>query len=153
MNVWTESLANLQRHRGPPMDMDLDTGEIKPMELFLCRGPCGERKRATDFYFKHDARTGAHRRQPQCKACVCAREIARRPKNPRAPRPYQAMLDLLAVPRTLRELYEAMGISRRVVQRMIYVLTEDGLVVKSGKSGINRDPQNPPLYKKLEVPQ
>jgi hypothetical protein len=149
MNLWTGvALANLQRHRGPPLDMDIETGEIASPDLVQCKGPCGQWKEPTEFYLKHDARTGTHRRQSTCKECICARDIARRPKNPRKPRPYQAMLDFMAAePKTLREIYEALDLSRRVAQRMIYVLTEDGLVVKSGKSGINRDPQNPPLYK------
>lgn len=152
MNIWTDiAIGNLQRRRGPPLDIDLDPDESE--KLYKCKGPCGQSKPADEFYLKHDNRTGTHRRQSTCKACVCAREVARRPKNPRKPRPYQAVLDLLeSGPKTLREIYEAMGVSRRLAQRMIYNLIDDGRVFKNGRSGVNRDPQNPPIYQKTTAP-
>lgn len=153
MNVWTDiAIGNLQRHRGPPLDIDIETYKIKPMELFRCM-VCGEEKPESGFYQKYDKRNGKYRRQSTCSVCICKRDIARRPKNPRKPRPYQAMLDFLGTEsKTLREMYEALNLSRRMAQRMIYKLIDDGLVAKSGKSGVNRDPSNPPLYKKTTTP-
>lgn len=151
MSMWLESISNLQRRRGPPLDIDISAEEGE--ELFRCKGPCGQLKPSDDFYLKHDNRSGKHRRQSTCKECICKRDVARRPKNPRKPRPYQAMLDLMTGPMTLREIYEAMGMSRRLAQRMIYKLVDDGLVIKSGKSGVNRDPSNPPLYKAITKQQ
>ncbi len=147
MNVWTDiAIGNLQRHRGPPLDMDIETGSVVAPKLYKCK-KCGESKRGDEFYMKHDNRTDTWRQQTTCKVCICKRDVARRPKKPRKPRPYEAMLGLMATtPRTLREMYEALGLSRRVAQRMIYKLIDDGLVIKMGKSGINRDPQNPPIY-------
>ena len=132
MNMWLESIANLQRHRPPPMDMDLDTGEIKPIEIFQCKGPCGEFKPSTEFYVKRDTRWDKYFRQTTCKQCVCAQN--RRPKNTGALAPTARNLILMTIttPMSCREICAAIGRTRRPVDLALSKLMRDGLVKRAG---------------------
>jgi hypothetical protein len=132
VNVWTDiALGNLTRQRGAPLDMDLETGAIKPMELFQCKGPCGEEKPATEFYVKHDKRYDKVFRQSTCKVCICARD--RKKKNRFPPiTTRNLILVVLDRPMSIREIGEAAGRSRRPTDAAIAMLMQEGLVKRAG---------------------
>jgi hypothetical protein len=132
MNVWTDiALANLQRQRPPPLDMDLETGEVKLPEIIQCKGPCGEWKSSTEFYSKHDKRWDKHFRQSSCKACI--RERDRKPKSDTfAPTARNLILMALTVPMSCRQICEAIGRTRRPTDLALSKLMSDGLVKRAG---------------------
>lgn len=146
MNPWTDiAIGNLQRRRGPPLDVDLCAADDEP--LFRCKGPCGKLKPMDGFYQKHDARMGKYRRQSTCKVCVCERDKAAKTKHPRPPRKFPELLALLDTgPKTLRQLYEGLGISRRNTQDMIDKLVKAGDVYRSTTPQHIRNPRTPPMF-------
>lgn len=152
MNVWTDiALGNLTRHRGPPMDMDIETGELIEPESFRCAGPCGERKLSTDFYMKHDKRTGKHHRQSTCRVCVNARDKDRKPDTPFKITARSMIVVCLERPMTLREICEEIGFTRRPTDQAIKKLIADGIVKHAGftKLGTN---SRIPMYEKTTTP-
>ena len=148
MNAWTDiAIGNLLRRRGPPLDMDLETGEIRDPDVIQCKGPCGEWKPATEYYMKHDKRFDKHFRLSSCKACI--RERDRKPKSDMfAPTTRNLILVSLTRPMSIREIGEAIGLTRRPTDKAVSMLVSDGLVCRAGfgTSGTN---SRIPLYAKV----
>jgi hypothetical protein len=133
MNVWTDiAIGNLLRVRPPPLDMDIETGELKPAELFKCCGPCGEWKPSDEFYVRHDSRWDKYSRQTTCKRCSC--EKGRTQKNARATTSGSRDLILVAMtaPMSCRQICAAIGRTRRPVDLALSKMIRDGLVKRAG---------------------
>lgn len=146
MNVWTGiALANLQRVRPPPLDVEADGGE-----LFACKA-CARALPEDAYYVKTSAK-GTFYRQVVCKRCVNARASAKRPKKPKAGRPWTALRDILARgPHTLRQIGDALGISTTLAQRMIVVLIADGEAGRGAPASNKYNPRVPTYMLKAGV--
>lgn len=71
MNMWLESIANLQRTRPIPVDVE-DEPPDHGDETKVCTG-CGRKKWIGDFYFKRTA--DKYRYSSQCKKCICKTKL------------------------------------------------------------------------------
>lgn len=128
MNVWTDiAIGNLQRRRGPPLEIDPDTDELRDMSRIVCLR-CGDEKPETEFYLKR-RRDGTEYRSKVCRTCTCANERATRVHKPRPIPHREVILYLLEKePMTLAELAKTMGISRRTVHKNVMQLLGAGRV-------------------------
>ena len=61
MNAWLESIANIQRKRPPPLDIDIETMLIG--SLYACT-QCGEEQTESGYYFRTQ-RNGSQKRAAQ----------------------------------------------------------------------------------------
>lgn len=128
MNVWTDiALGNLQRRRGPPLDIDPDTDQVREITTQVCI-KCGTTRMETEFYLgtKPD---GTKYRRSTCKAC-CA-EVQRTARAKKAkPRPIPQREVVLYVitkePMSMAEIARTMGISRRTVDKCMKELIAQG---------------------------
>ena len=147
MNMWMEAIGNLQRHRGPPIDMDMETGEISPVKLYECKA-CKQELPGTEYYDRHDKRTGTWRRLTTCKACSNAYNRNRRATHSIAvPSARVLILRALVKPMSVRSLCEAVGKTRRPVGTALDLLLSDGLVRHAGFGSLGTNSRIP-LYVK-----
>ena len=131
MNMWLESIANIQRQRPPPQDVDLETKLIGP--LYACN-KCGEEKTEAGYYFKPN-RHGEYKRAPTCKVCVLEKEREYRAATA-TPRPMtidEMIIAALSVrSMTVAGLSEAIGRHRRSVDKALDKLLQDGIAEARG---------------------
>lgn len=131
MNMWLESIANIQRKRPPPLDVDLETRLIG--RLYAC-GQCGEEKTESGYYFRSRS-NGSPRRSAVCKSCELEKERKYRALHAK-PRP-MSIEELIIGALTqadmiVSDLSIAVGKHRRAVDKALDVLIMNGIVEQHG---------------------
>lgn len=132
MNMWLESIANIQRKRPPPQDVDLETKLIGP--LYACN-KCGEEKTEAGYYVRTNHSTGTSRRSTVCKACELAKERDERARTAKSkPMTIDEMIIAALSVRsmTVAGLSEAIGRHRRSVDKALDKLLQDGIAEARG---------------------
>lgn len=131
-NMWLESIANIQRQRPPPRDIDLESELIGP--LYAC-GQCGEEKTEAGYYIRTNRSTGITRRSSICKACELAKERDYRARLAKPkPMPIEEMIigALSMKAMIVSDLATAVGRHRRAVEKALAKLIEAEIVEQRG---------------------
>jgi hypothetical protein len=132
MNVWTDiAIANIQRKRPPPLDVDLETRLIG--SLYACN-QCGEEKTESGYYFRTQ-KNGSQKRSAVCKSCELEKERNYRALNAK-PRP-MSIEELIVGALTQSEMIVsdlsiAVGHHRRSVDKALDELILEGIVEQHG---------------------
>ncbi len=131
MNMWIESLANLQRKRPPPLDYDLETKLIGP--LYACT-QCGEEQTESGYYFRTQ-RNGSQKRSACCKSCELKKEREYRARFAKPEPMTVAELVIGALSQAemiVSDLAIAVGRHRRAVDKALDELILEGIVEQHG---------------------
>ncbi len=125
MNVWAESLANLQRRRGPPLDLDPDTDMLRELKTMKCI-KCGTTRMETEFYLATRP-DGTKYRRATCRHCLCEEQRRTRVRKPKPTPNREVVLYVVTKePMSLAEIAKTMGISRRTVDKCMKELIAQG---------------------------
>lgn len=131
MNAWLESIANIQRQRPPPQDIDIETMMIGP--LYACT-QCGEEQTESGYYFRTQ-RNGIQKRSSCCKACELKKEREYRARFAKPAPMTVAELVIGALSQAemiVSDLAIAVGRHRRAVDKALDELIIEGIVEQHG---------------------